>query len=59
MKYDIPYHTKDLRQYYMTSPVFPGSDTARVEIGNVLSYAISSKLGVDGALRKAYNICIN
>ncbi|MBE6135137.1 MAG: hypothetical protein E7179_03915 [Erysipelotrichaceae bacterium] len=59
MKYDIPYHTKDLRQYYMTSPVFPGSDTARVEIGNVLSYAISSKLGVAGALRKAYNICIN
>lgn len=59
MKYDIPYHTKDLRQYYMTSPVFPGSDTARVEIGSVLSYAISSGLGVDGALRKAYNICIH
>ena len=58
MAYDIPYHTKDLRQYYMTSPVFPGSDVARDEIGHVLSYAISSKLGVDGALRKAYNICV-
>ena len=59
MKYDIPYHTKDLRQYYMTSPVFPGSDTARTEIGNVLSYAISSKLGVEGALLKAYNTCVD
>ena len=59
MAYDIPYHTKDLRQYYMTSPVFPGSDTARTEIGQVLSYAISSKLGVDGALRKAYNTCVH
>ena len=59
MAYDIPYHTKDLRQYYMTSAVFPGSDVARVEIGNVLSYAINSKLGVEGALRKAYNTCVN
>ena len=43
----------------MTSPVFPGSDVARTEIGQVLSYAISSGLGVEGALRKAYNTCIN
>ena len=59
MAYDIPYHTKDLRQYYMTSPVFPGSDVARTEIGQVLSYAISSGLGVEGALLKAYNTCIH
>lgn len=57
MEFDIPYHTKDLRQYYMTSPVFPGSDRARDEIGSLIKYAINQNLGVDGAINKAYNIC--
>ena len=57
IKYDALYRAKDLLQYRMTSPVFPGADTARSEIGNVIKRVISQKYSVANALQMAYNIC--
>jgi len=57
LKYDIPFHTQDLRDNYMTSPVFVGSSTARVEIGNVLQYICNSNFSTDEAFAKAMNSC--
>jgi multiple sugar transport system substrate-binding protein len=59
LKYDIPYHTKDLRADYMTSPVFIGSSTARTEIGKILSNIINAGLSVDNAFAGAFNTCVN
>lgn len=58
LKYDIPYHTKDLRQYYMTSPVFKGSGTARTEIGKILTYVCNSGYDIDEAFEYAKEIAV-
>lgn len=55
LKYAIPAETANLRQNYMTSVVFPGSDTARTEIGNILTYVCSNKYSVADAVKKAYD----
>ncbi len=55
LKYDIPYHTKDLRQNYMLSPVFVGSAKARTEMDALLGNIINSGLTVDAAFAGAFN----
>lgn len=58
LKYDIPYHTKDLRQYYMLSPVFVGSDEARSQMELLLGNIVNSKMTIDQAFNTAMNACI-
>ena len=55
LNYAIPALTGTLRQNYMTSSVFLGSEKARTEIGNTLKYVVGSKMSVDAALQTAYN----
>ncbi len=55
LKYAIPALTSGLRQNYMTSSVFLGSEKARTEIGNTIKYVVASKMSVDVALQTAYN----
>lgn len=57
LKYDIPYHTKDLRDKYMTSPVFVGSDTARSEMEKLVGKVTNSGYSVEEALKTAYDAC--
>ena len=58
LKYDIPAQTSKLTSYYMTSPVFIGSGTARNEIGNILAYHYLGNKTIDQAFEQAYNICV-
>lgn len=58
LKYDIPYHTKDLRSYYITSPVFVGSSTARTQIGLIIQSITNSGYSVEEAFLGAYNTCV-
>ena len=57
LKYDIPAMTATLKDYYMTSPVFIGSSTARDEIGNIISYVYSSNNTIDQAFDTAISHC--
>lgn len=57
LKYDIPYHTKDLRDKYMVSPVFVGSDTARSEMEKLVGKVVNSNYTVEKALETAYDAC--
>ena len=57
LKYDVPKITKTLTDYYMTSPVFIGSGTARDEIGSIISYIYNGE-AVDSAFARAYNKCV-
>ena len=57
LKYDIPAMTATLKNYYMTSPVFIGSSTARDEIGNITSYIYNSEYTVDEAFNTAISHC--
>ena len=57
LAYDIPAATRGLREYYMTSPVFFGSSTARTEIGNIISYVSMVGMPVDTAFTTAINNC--
>ena len=57
LKYDIPAMTATLKDYYMTSPVFVGSSTARDEIGSIISYVINSNNSVDEAFSTAISHC--
>ncbi|MBQ6730419.1 MAG: extracellular solute-binding protein [Bacilli bacterium] len=57
LQYDIPAMTATLKNYYMTSPVFIGSSTARDEIGNIISYIYSSNNSVDEAFDTAISHC--
>ena len=59
LKYDIPAMTATLKNYYITSPVFIGSSTARDEIGNIISYIYSSHFSVDKAFQTALDNCYN
>ena len=59
LKYDIPAMTATLKNYYITSPVFIGSSTARNEIGNIISYIYSSHYSVDRAFEIAIDNCNN
>ncbi len=54
LKYAIPAATASLREKYMTSPVFLGSETARDEVGQILTYVIANKRSVDDAFKTAY-----
>lgn len=60
----IPALTKQMRQYYMTTPVFYGSSTVRSELGNVLKYAKAgdknktNREKIEAAILKAYNTMI-
>lgn len=58
LKYDIPFHTKDLRPYYITSPVFVGSSTARTQIGLIIQSITNSNYSVEEAFMGAYNTCV-
>ena len=57
LKYDIPAITSTLKNYYMTSPVFKGSATARDEIGNIITYVVRNELSSAAAIKKAYELC--
>ena len=57
LKYDIPAMTATLKQYYITSPVFIGSSTARNEIGNIIDYIINSEYSTTNAFKKALDNC--
>ncbi len=55
LNYAIPALTSKLRNNYMTSSVFLGSETARSEIGNVIKYVVAENRNVDSAIKLAYN----
>lgn len=57
LKYDIPYHTKDLKNYYLTSPVFVGSSTARNQIGLIIQNVTNKGYSVQQAFEGAYTTC--
>ena len=57
LKYDIPAITATLKDYYITSPVFVGSGTARKEIGRIISNVYSSNYSIDKAFNEALDIC--
>jgi|LAHS01.1.fsa_nt_gb multiple sugar transport system substrate-binding protein len=56
--YRIPSYTKNLKSTYMTSPVFIGSSTSRVEIGKLISYTKENSGDVSAAIIKAYTNCV-
>ncbi len=58
LKYAIPATTASLRDNYMTSPVFLGSETARDEVGQILTYVIANNMTVDNAFNKAYQATV-
>lgn len=55
LNYAIPAATASLRDKYMTSAVFLGSETARNEVGNILTYVIGQGMSVDNAFKTAYD----
>ena len=57
LQYDIPAITSTLKDYYMTSPVFKGSATARNEIGKIITYIIRNKKDSASAIQRAYKAC--
>lgn len=59
LNYDIPAATSEIKEYYMTSPVFIGSSTCREEIGNIVTYMVHNGYDVDTAFRTAYNVSRN
>ena len=59
LKYDIPAMTAKLKDYYITSPVFIGSSTARDEIGGILAKVFLSNYSIDQAFSKAMDKCIS
>ena len=58
LNYDIPNATKELKEYYMTTPVFIGSSTARDQIGMIIQYMVGQKMSVEQAFETAYNTCV-
>lgn len=56
--YDIPYHTKDLKLFYMTSPVFVGSSAARDEVNSIIQNITNKGYTVEEAFNGAYNACV-
>ena len=57
LQFDIPAMTAQLKNYYMTSPVFIGSSTAREEIGGIISSVYSSNKTIDEAFDLAISHC--
>lgn len=57
LKYAIPNATKDLRDKYITSDVFIGSDVARDEMDEVIALVVNSNYTPAQALENAYNAC--
>ena len=57
LEYDIPNITRTLKQYYMTSPVFKGSSTARDQIGMIISYCYANGKTPAEAVKRAYKEC--
>ena len=58
LTYRIPNLTKTIQEYYVTTPIFVGSGTARDEIGKVLSYAREEQGDVAEAIYRAYRQCV-
>ena len=52
LKYAVPAKTKDLRQYYFTSPVFIGSGECRTQMGYIFKYLQQTKT-IDAAFDTA------
>ncbi|MDY5441649.1 MAG: extracellular solute-binding protein [Candidatus Enteromonas sp.] len=59
LNYLIPYVTQTLKDNYMTSAVFVGSDTAREAVDEILADITNSGYTVDQAFNRAYNKCTN
>lgn len=65
LAYRIPSLTKTLTNNYMTSDVFIGSSSARVEMGNLIKYAqsesssLSTQDKMKNALRRAFENSVN
>ena len=57
LQYDIPAITSTLKDYYMTSPVFKGSATARDQIGKIITYIIRNGKSSAAAIKRAYESC--
>ena len=57
LNYDIPKVTLTLRQYYMTSDVFKGSQNARDQIGGIFLKVKNNGGNVRAAVQRAYNSC--
>lgn len=57
LSYDIPAITSTLKEYYMTSPSFVGSGTARTEIGSILKYVVNQGQSIETAFETAMNKC--
>ena len=57
LRYDIPYVTKDLKPYYMTSPVFKGSENARDQIGAILANVRLRGMQPADAVARAWRAC--
>ena len=57
LQYRIPALTATLKEYYMTSPVFIGSSTARSQIGKIISYAKEQGGNVEKAITKVWEAC--
>ncbi len=55
--HEIPVQTRNIKQYYMTSPVFIGSGEARNQMGQILNNMISGATA-DSAFDDAYSNCI-
>ncbi len=57
LKYAIPNATKDLRDKYITSDVFIGSDVARDQMDEIIAQVVNSNYSPKEALQNAYNAC--
>ena len=57
LRYDIPYVTKDLKTFYMTSPVFKGSENARDQIGAIIQNVRSRSMTPADAVARAWRAC--
>ena len=57
LNYLIPSVTQTLKNNYMTSPVFVGSDTARDAVDQILADIVNSHESIDDAFSAAFNKC--
>lgn len=55
LKYDIPYNTAQIKQYYMTSEVFIGSSEARNQLDDIIKNVVNGGMTIDQAFSTAYN----
>lgn len=58
LQYRIPNLTQTIDDYYISTPIFVGSGTAREEIGKLLSYCREHNGDVNAAILDAYTQCV-